>query len=64
MPRRRSYDQSCSVASALDRIGERWSMLIVRELLLGPLRFSELARCVGGVPTDVLTKRLRGLQED
>jgi DNA-binding HxlR family transcriptional regulator len=61
---RRSYDQACSVASALDRIGERWSMLIVRELLLGPLRFSELARCVGRPPTDVLTRRLRNLEED
>ncbi len=61
---RRSYDQACSVASALDRIGERWSMLVVRELLLGPLRFSELARCVGGAPTDVLTKRLRDLEQD
>lgn len=39
-------------------------MLIVRELLLGPLRFSELARTVGGAPTDVLTRRLRGLEED
>jgi DNA-binding HxlR family transcriptional regulator len=61
---RRSYDQACSVATALDRVGERWSMLIVRELLLGPLRFSELARCVGGAPTDVLTRRLRDLEED
>lgn len=39
-------------------------MLIVRELLLGPLRFSELARAVGGAPTDVLTKRLRQLEQD
>jgi DNA-binding HxlR family transcriptional regulator len=61
---RRSYDQACSVASALDRVGERWSMLIVRELLLGPLRFSELARTVGGAPTDVLTRRLRDLEQD
>jgi DNA-binding HxlR family transcriptional regulator len=59
---RRSYDQACSVATALDRVGERWSMLIVRELLLGPLRFSELARTVGGAPTDVLTRRLRDLE--
>jgi DNA-binding HxlR family transcriptional regulator len=61
---RRSYDQACSVASALDRIGERWSMLIVRELLLGPLRFSELAEGVGGAPSDVLTRRLRDLEGD
>jgi DNA-binding HxlR family transcriptional regulator len=63
MPRR-NYDQSCSVADALDRIGERWSLLIVRELLLGPMRFSELARGVGGAPTDVLTRRLRDLEAD
>jgi DNA-binding HxlR family transcriptional regulator len=43
-------------------MGERWSMLIVRELSLGPLRFSDLARAVGGAPTDVLTKRLRDLE--
>ncbi|HVY97596.1 MAG TPA: helix-turn-helix domain-containing protein [Solirubrobacterales bacterium] len=61
---RREYGQACSLASALDRIGERWSLLIVRELSLGPLRFSELARAVGGAPTDVLTKRLRDLEED
>jgi DNA-binding HxlR family transcriptional regulator len=61
---RRNYGQSCSVAGALDRIGERWSLLIVRELLLGPLRFSDLARAVGGAPTDVLTKRLRDLEAD
>ncbi len=61
---RRNYGQSCSVASALDRIGERWSLLIIRELLLGPLRFSDLARSVGGAPTDVLTRRLRDLEAD
>jgi len=58
---RREYSQPCSLACALDRIGERWSLLIVRELSLGPLRFSDLARSVGGAPTDVLTKRLREL---
>ena len=59
---RREYDQSCSLACALDRIGERWSLLIVRELSLGPLRFSDLVRNVGGAPTDILTKRLRDLE--
>lgn len=62
MSRRREYDQSCSLACALDRIGERWSLLIVRELSLGPLRFSDLVRNVGNAPTDVLTKRLRDLE--
>jgi DNA-binding HxlR family transcriptional regulator len=61
MPRR-EYNQSCSLACALDRIGERWSLLIVRELSLGPLRFSDLVRNVGKAPTDVLTKRLRDLE--
>jgi DNA-binding HxlR family transcriptional regulator len=60
---RREYDQECSLACALDQIGERWSLLIVRELSLGPLRFSALARSVGGAPTDVLTKRLRELED-
>jgi DNA-binding HxlR family transcriptional regulator len=59
---RREYDQPCSLASALDQIGERWSLLVVRELVLGPLRFSELARAMGGPPTDVLAKRLRDLE--
>ncbi len=61
---RRHYGQACSVAGALDRIGERWSLLIVRELLLGPQRFSDLARGVGGAPTDVLTRRLRDMEAD
>jgi DNA-binding HxlR family transcriptional regulator len=61
---RREYGQDCSLACALDAIGERWALLIVRELSLGPLRFSELARSVGGAPTDVLTKRLRDLEAD
>jgi DNA-binding HxlR family transcriptional regulator len=61
---RREYGQECSLACALDRVGERWSLLIVRELSLGPLRFSDLARDVGGAPTDVLTKRLRDLEAD
>jgi DNA-binding HxlR family transcriptional regulator len=59
----RQYGQSCSLARALDRIGERWTLLIVRELSLGPLRFSALARSVGGAPTDVLTRRLRDLEQ-
>lgn len=63
MPRR-EYSQECSLACALDSVGERWSLLIVRELSLGPLRFSDLARDVGGAPTDVLTRRLREMEGD
>jgi DNA-binding HxlR family transcriptional regulator len=58
----REYGQACSLAHALDRVGERWTLLIVRELSLGPMRFSALVRSVGGAPTDVLTKRLRELE--
>src|SRR3954447_23495505 len=61
---RREYAQSCSLACALDQVGERWSLLIVRELSLGPMRFAELAREVGGAPTDVLTKRLRDMERE
>jgi DNA-binding HxlR family transcriptional regulator len=61
---RRQYGQPCSLACALDHVGERWSLLIVRELSLGPLRFADLARDVGGAPTDVLTKRLRDLERE
>lgn len=61
---RREYDQPCSLAFALDSVGGRWSLLIVRELMLGPLRFSDLDRAVGGAPTDVLAKRLRDLEAD
>lgn len=61
---RREYDQPCSIADALDRIGERWSLLVIRELLLGPLRFSDLVRAMGNPPTDVLTKRLREFEDN
>jgi len=61
--RTREYGQACSLAHALDRVGERWTLLIVRELSLGPMRFSTLVRSVGGAPTDVLTKRLRELEQ-
>lgn len=61
---RRSYDQACSLAGALDRVGERWSLLVIRELMLGPLRFSDLVRGTGGAPTDVLTRRLRDLEAE
>jgi DNA-binding HxlR family transcriptional regulator len=58
----RSYDDPCGVARALDRIGERWSLLIVRELLLGPKRFSDLTRGMVGVSPNVLTHRLKELE--
>jgi len=58
----KNYEQYCPVAHALELVGERWSLLIVRELSLGPLRFSDIVRNVGNAPTDVITKRLRDLE--
>ena len=60
---KRSYQQYCGVARALDVLGERWTLLIVRDLLLGPRRFGELAAQLPGIGTDLLTARLRTLQD-
>ncbi len=59
---RRTYGDPCGVARALDAIGERWGLLVVRELLLGPKRFSALHRGLGGVSQNVLAQRLRELE--
>jgi DNA-binding HxlR family transcriptional regulator len=63
MPRR-SYDHYCGIARALDRLGERWALLIVRELLVGPRRYSDLLADLPGISTDVLATRLRELEGD
>lgn len=60
----RSYGQFCGLARALDRVGQRWTLLIVRELLLGPKRFTDLREGLPGVATNLLTDRLRQLRED
>lgn len=60
----RSYGQFCGLARALDRVGQRWTLLIVRELLLGPKRFTDLREGLPGVATNLLTDRLRQLQEE
>jgi len=60
---RRSYDQYCGVARALDVLGERWTLLIVRDLLPGPRRYGQLADHLPGIGTDLLTARLRLLEE-
>ena len=59
----RTYKQLCGVARALDLIGERWTLLIVRDLLLGPLRFSDLLEFERGIGPNLLTKRLRRLEQ-
>jgi DNA-binding HxlR family transcriptional regulator len=57
----RSYGDPCGVARALDVVGERLALLVVRELLLGPKRFTELHRGLGGASQNVLSQRLREL---
>lgn len=64
MPPRRSYDQYCSVARALDTVGDRWTLLIVRELLAGPRRYTDLHADLPGVSTDVLASRLKDMERD
>jgi DNA-binding HxlR family transcriptional regulator len=61
MPTSRSYGDACAIARALDVVGERWALLVVRELLLGPQRFSDLRRALAGASSNVVTDRLREL---
>jgi DNA-binding HxlR family transcriptional regulator len=58
----RSYGQACLVARAMDVLGERWTLLIVRQLGLGPQRFSELQAALDGIGTNLLSERLKQLQ--
>src|SRR5688572_22543190 len=60
---RRKYDDGCAVAHGLDLIGERWALLVVRELLLGAKRFTDLRVGLRGASSDVLAQRLRELQQ-
>ncbi|MFF0623910.1 winged helix-turn-helix transcriptional regulator [Streptomyces sp. NPDC004296] len=63
MPRR-SYDQYCAVARALDAVGDRWTLLIVRELLGGSRRYTDLHADLPGVSTDMLASRLKDMERD
>lgn len=61
----KSYQQFCSVARALDAVGDRWVLLIVRELLaLGPSRYSDLRRGLPGIATNLLADRLKSMEAD
>jgi len=60
---KRTYDDGCPVAHGLELVGERWALLVVRELLLGPKRFTDLRAGLPGISADVLTQRLRELEE-
>jgi DNA-binding HxlR family transcriptional regulator len=59
---RRTFDQYCPIARALEVVGERWSLLIVRELLLGPRRYTDLRQALPGMWTNLLADRLRHLE--
>src|SRR5918998_5685030 len=59
---KRSYNQYCAVARALDIVGERWTLLVVRELLTGPKRFKDLSEGLPGIGTTLLTARLKDLE--
>lgn len=60
---KRWYDDACGTALALELVGERWSLLIVRELMFGPRRFGELKASLSGISANVLTQRLDGLED-
>ncbi|MEU4606584.1 helix-turn-helix domain-containing protein [Kribbella sp. NPDC023972] len=63
MPVQRGYRQACGIARGLDIVGERWSLLVVRELLLGPKRFTELQQALPTASPNALSDRLRELAD-
>ena len=63
MATKRSYGEACRFAHALDVVGERWGLMVVRELLLGPKRFTDLREGLPRASTNILAERLRELEE-
>ncbi len=61
---KRSYKQHCMLAKALDVVGERWTLLIARELLMGPKRYKDLVAALPGLGTNLLAARLKHLQSE
>lgn len=61
---KRRYGQYCGFARALELVGERWALLIIRDLLVGPKRFSDIQRGLPGIPTNILTARLNELEDN
>jgi DNA-binding HxlR family transcriptional regulator len=59
----RTYGQFCSVARAVEIVGERWALLVLRDLTVGPRRFTDLRRGLPGIPTNILTDRLKELEQ-
>lgn len=64
MPNKRSYRLLCPISRALDKIGDRWTLLILRDLHAGPARYSELQEGLTGLASNLLSSRLKQLQED
>jgi DNA-binding HxlR family transcriptional regulator len=64
VPERRRYDAACPIATALDTVGERWTLLILRELFPGPLRFSQLKAAIHGINATILSRRLDQMQDE
>ena len=64
MAKPRTYKQLCPIARALDRIGDRWTLLILRDLHAGPARFSDLQKGLIGIAANLLTDRLNKLTDD
>jgi DNA-binding HxlR family transcriptional regulator/putative sterol carrier protein len=60
---RRTYGQYCGIAYALETVGERWALLLIRDLILGPKRFTDLRRGLPRIPSNVLSARLKELEE-
>ena len=58
----RTYGDGCGIAHALDLVGERWALLVVRDLILGPKRFTDLRRGLPGIGTNILAARLKELE--
>ncbi|HUH71130.1 MAG TPA: helix-turn-helix domain-containing protein [Mycobacterium sp.] len=63
MPTRRNYNQNCPIARGLDILGERWTLLILRELVGGPRRYGDLRAQLPGIATNLLAERLKELQD-
>lgn len=61
--KKRNYKQNCALAQSLDLIGERWTLLILRELFLGPKRFKDILEALSGIGTNLLAARLKALVE-
>jgi DNA-binding HxlR family transcriptional regulator len=61
---KRAYREYCAIARSLDVLGQRWTLLIVRDLFLGPQRYTDLQAGLPGIASDILTARLRALEED